>query len=467
MKSTDVQVREAALYFLPVITRAPLKFGNEVLTSITCARVRLTVSDRNGRTRQGWGETPLSVEWAWPSRASYADRYEAMTDCCLALARAWSSYAAWGHPIEIGTCFQSELLPDVMERLNEPRATDAKLPYLAALICCSAFDLALHDAYGVMHGLPVYQTYHKAFMSRDLADLTGLQAAEGDRLRGLFPADFLSRTPRRTLPVWHLVGAADPLEESDRSGEEPDDGSPHTLAEWIGQDGVSCLKVKLSGVDLTWDVDRLRRVGRIGRRSGVKHLSADFNCMVSDPAYVLEVLDQLETHDCGTYDQILYVEQPFPRDLADDAIDVRDVARRKPLFLDESAHDWRQVRLGRDLGWNGVALKTCKTQSGALLSLCWARAHQMSLMVQDLTNPMLAQAPHVLLAAHADTIMGVESNAMQYYPAASQPEARVHPGLYARRHGELDLSTLDGPGFGYRIEEIDRALPVAAFDSGA
>ena len=37
-------------------------------------------------------------------------------------------------------------------------------------------------------------------------------------------------------------------------------------------------------------------------------------------------------------------------------------------------------------------------------------------MVQDLSNPMLAQVPHVLLAAHARTIMGVETNGMQFYP---------------------------------------------------
>jgi hypothetical protein len=73
----------------------------------------------------------------------------------------------------------------------------------------------------------------------------------------------------------------------------------------------------------------------------------------------------------------------------------------------------------------------------------------MTLMVQDLTNPMLAQVPHVLLAAHAGTIMGVESNGMQFYPEASLKEAAVHPGIYQRREGHLDLSTLQGPGFGY------------------
>ncbi len=91
----------------------------------------------------------------------------------------------------------------------------------------------------------------------------------------------------------------------------------------------------------------------------------------------------------------------------------------------------------------------------------------MSLMVQDLTNPMLAQIPHVLLAAHTGTIMGVETNAMQFYPEASRPEAVVHPGLYQRRQGKVELSSLRVPGLGYRLREIRRELPLpAAWCSG-
>jgi hypothetical protein len=37
----------------------------------------------------------------------------------------------------------------------------------------------------------------------------------------------------------------------------------------------------------------------------------------------------------------------------------------------------------------------------------------------------------------------------------------VHPGLYRRRNGVLDLSTLTGPGFGYHAEKIARKLPAA------
>ncbi len=107
-------------------------------------------------------------------------------------------------------------------------------------------------------------------------------------------------------------------------------------------------------------------------------LTADFNCTVTDPAYVNAILDRLMAEHPRIYGMILYVEQPFPYDLEAHRIDVHSVSARKPLFMDESAHDWRLVRLGRELGWTGVALKTCKTQTGALLSLCWAKAHGMT-----------------------------------------------------------------------------------------
>ena len=90
----------------------------------------------------------------------------------------------------------------------------------------------------------------------------------------------------------------------------------------------------------------------------------------------------------------------------------------------------------------------------------------MTLMVQDLTNPMLAQIPHLSLAAHLPTIMGVETNGMQYYPEASRAESRVHPALYQRRDGIVDLSSVSGPGLGYRLEEMTRSLPPSALQCG-
>ena len=51
-KSTDVRATGAELYLLPVTSRMPLKFGPETLTTVTCARVRVTVRGRpEPRTR--------------------------------------------------------------------------------------------------------------------------------------------------------------------------------------------------------------------------------------------------------------------------------------------------------------------------------------------------------------------------------------------------------------------------------
>lgn len=458
-RSTDLRIAGAALYLLPVSTRVPLKFGAETLTTVTCARVRVSVVGRNARVAEGWGETPLSVQWIWPSELSYAERHEATIEFTRRVAEAWSGFARWGHPIEIGDGFQRDILSRLSASFNESRLPAAQMPHLASLVCCSAFDIALHDAYGQLHGLPVYKTYNREFMNFDLSEYLSPEEGSDVDFRGKYPADFMSEEPAGKLPVWHLVGGLDPLEKVDLAGSEPNDGYPVLLGDWIERDGLYCLKVKLKGNDAAWDYERLLNVGRIALATGVKWLTADFNCTVKEPAYVNDILDRLAAEEPAISATILYVEQPFPYDLPKHRIDVHSVSERKPLYMDESAHDWRLVKLGKSLGWNGVALKTCKTQTGALLSLCWARAHGMGLMVQDLTNPMLAQIPHALLAAHADTIMGVESNAMQFYPEASAAEARVHPGLYARRAGVLDLSTIDGPGFGYRLDEIDRTLP--------
>jgi L-alanine-DL-glutamate epimerase-like enolase superfamily enzyme len=359
--------------------------------------------------------------------------------------------------MELGTIFQRDKLRPLLESFNTGREGSEQMPWLAALVCCSLFDIALHDAYGNLHGVPSFETYNSVYMNHDLAWYYSDEY--GPVFNGRYPEEYLVRTPLKRLRAWHLVGGKDLLDESEALGDEPDDGYPLFLPDWIRRDGLTCLKVKLAGNDESWDYQRLTAVGRIALAQDVQWLSADFNCTVQEPSYVNRILDRLTAEYPRISAMILYVEQPFPYDLENNRIDVRSVSARKPLFMDESAHDWQHVALGRSLGWSGVALKSCKTMTGAILSLCWAKEHGMTLMVQDLTNPMLAMIPHVLLAAYAGTIMGVETNSMQFYPEASVPEGRVHPGLYTREHGTVTLESVKGSGFGYRLDEIERRLP--------
>ncbi|MCD6288417.1 MAG: mandelate racemase/muconate lactonizing enzyme family protein, partial [Candidatus Hydrogenedentes bacterium] len=342
-RKTDIRVVETKLFFLPVETRVPLKFGPETLTSVTCARVRVTVETTDGRQADGWGETPLSVQWVWPSSLGYETRHKALKEFCCRLAGLWPTFGKTGHPVELGHDFMETVLPSTLDEFNASRDGDEPMPWLAALVCCSAFDIAVHDAYGKANNRPIYEMYTREFMNRDLACFLEPASDSGHAVSfdDKYPADYLVSPRPDRLPAWHLVGGKDLLDADELDGSEPDDGYPVTLREWIERDGLKCLKVKLRGTDSDWDYDRLVKVGEIAIDLGVEHLTTDFNCTVTDPAYVNDILDRIAADYPAVYAMILYVEQPFPYDLERYKIDVHSVSARKPLFMDESAHAWR------------------------------------------------------------------------------------------------------------------------------
>ena len=427
---------QAEVKFVPVDMRLPLKFGGETVKSIQIASVTLNAYGCAGR-----GETPLSVGWAWPADLGFKYREELMCGFCRFISENLRYRNE--HPMIAGYSFITNELAGLLDEFN--RINNCEMPYLAALISLSAFDIALHDAYALSQNVPVYSIYSSRYMPCDLEYFYN-----DPRFAGKYPCDYFVKEVPETLCVWHLVGGKDLLTQDELTGNEPDDGYPVTLEEWIKRDGIRALKVKLTGVDAKWDYERMVSVGKIALQYGCTAVSYDFNCMVTDPEYVNSLLDKL----AGEYPEIsrilLYVEQPFPYDIEKNKIDVRSLSERKPLFMDESAHSWQHVKLGHSLGWNGVALKTCKTQTGALLSAIWAKENGMLLMVQDLTNPRLAMMPHVQLAAHIGTICGVECNAPQFYPEASLRFEEEHPGLYERRNGVVVLGNIPGrSGFGY------------------
>lgn len=445
-----VRIQAARLYTLPVEARTPYHFGQYVLREVDCLRVAMVVERVDGACFTGWGETPLSVGWAWPG-GDFMERLAAMKRLVNALAKDLVSFGRSGHAFEVGHAYQEERFHTLREKEG--------VPYLAGLVCLSAFDLALYDAYGKSCDKPIFETLGRDYLKADLSGYLQGKEAASNPFAGKFPTDYLKRPADALLPAWHAVGGGDPLDSDELKGTEPDDEYPVLLKDWIVRDGLDCLKIKLSGQNFTHDYERICKIGRIANETGVKWLCTDFNSTVREVSFVTELLDQLAREEPQTYEKILYVEQPFFYEMDESPKDVHAVSERKPLYMDESAHDWKLVREGFARGWTGVALKTCKTLTSALLMLCWAREHKMGIMVQDLTNPMLAQITHAQLAAHAGTVMGLETNSMQFYPTASASEERVHPGLFQRRGGRLDLSTVSGPGFGYRLDEIDRQLP--------
>lgn len=456
---SDVRVVEAIPYFIEAVARTPLKFGGVVMDRLDYAQVRVEVETRGGKRGVGWGGMFLSDVWAFPDeRVPHAQRLAAMREVTRRFARLLVEQNTFGHPIA--------LYHQVEDGLRElTAATSAELglpvplPFLGALVSASPADAALHDAFGVANGLSTYDGYGPEFMGHDLSGYLGAE------FKGKYPSDYLRKCYEPKVPVFHLVGGLDKLRRSEVDESDPKDGLPNSLEEWVERDGLFCLKVKLRGIDLEWDIARMIEVAAIGREARQRigehrlHFTADTNEMCDAPQYMVDFLERVRERDPRTFDDILYVEQPTERDLSARRFDMRPVARLKPVLVDESLTGLADFELALGLGWSGIALKACKCQSAELVLAAKAEHMGIPYAIQDLTNPALALLQSVGLAARLHPIMGVEANSHQFYPAFSEPEAAVHPGVFRRQGGVLDTRTLQGPGLGYQMGKISRPLP--------
>jgi L-alanine-DL-glutamate epimerase-like enolase superfamily enzyme len=428
--------------------RTPIKFGGNVVDRATILNVHCVARARDGRTARGFGSMPMGNVWSFPSRVlSYDQTLGAMKELAGRIRDITAAFGEAGHPIDINRTLEPEYLRAAVEvagrlGLSEP------IPKLCVLVAASPFDAAIHDAFGKALGLNCYRTYGPEFLAHDLSiDL-------GPEFRGEYPGHYVSDRPKGRMPMYHLVGAVDPIEASDVT-EPVGDGLPETLPEWISRDGLTHLKVKLNGDDLAWDVDRVDRVDRVTaeaqRRRGVDRwaYSLDFNERAPDVDYLLDFLHLLRERRPEGIQRIQYIEQPTARDLhAHPQNLMHEAAKLLPIVADESITDHESLLLARERGYTGIALKACKGQSHAVLLAAAARKYGMFLCVQDLTCPGASLVHSAGLSAHIPAVRAIEANARQYVPAANAGWEQRFPGLFVVRDGMMDTSSLEGPGLG-------------------
>ncbi len=254
---TDIRVREIQTFKVPTACRTPLKFGAVVVEKTFTGYAKATVETRDGKTGVGWGAMFIMDLWAWPvSKASHEARERAMADLLDACAACAAEYPRYAHPIEI-FCETEHELRRLAARAAAEHTPDDEMPFLAALVVASIVDHAVHDAFGNANGIDTYRAMGPDHMGFDLSRYLG------DAYRGVYPSQFLQADYLPRVPLFHLIGGLDVLRETDVPGGLPDDGVPNSLEKWIERDGVFCLKVKLRGTDMAWDIDRTLEVSRI------------------------------------------------------------------------------------------------------------------------------------------------------------------------------------------------------------
>ena len=395
--------------------RTPMKFGGRVVEDVTVLNAHCQLENQGGQHARGLGSMTMGVAWAWPS-AEVTDQTKLLVvqEAAQEIANLVSSDDDGGHPMEV--CVRAHKhFADIASNLQSKHDLKQPIPDLAMLLAASPVEAALFDAHGLAIGSSAYELLGREHLASDIGTLL-----HAEQYKGLHLSDFISTTPSESLPLYHLVGALDPL--SDDDVESPvDDGLPETLDQWIRECGLSHLKIKLAGDDADWDLQRVVRVDEVAQSvrpdaSGWQY-SLDFNERCEDEAYVLELLDRLQSDHAGCLQRVAYIEQPTHRDLKrPNAVTMHQAAARIPVVIDESLTDLESAHLAMEQGYSGIALKACKGHSEALLLGAIANHHKLFLCVQDLTCVGASLLHSASLAAHIPGVTAIESNGRQYCP---------------------------------------------------
>ncbi|MBM3890816.1 MAG: hypothetical protein FJ388_17030 [Verrucomicrobia bacterium] len=472
MKSlpTDVSIAGVEISYEHHAYRTPLKFGGVPVTHAVLLNVRLRARTRTGREAEGSGSMPLGTVWSFPSKTiPEPTRLETMKNLAEKIAGLLRGCELCAHPVELSHALEPEALKLAVATRRSLKLAEP-VPKLCTVVVFSAFDAALHDAYGKVHGRHVYDCYGAEWMNDDLAryldvnvaqasSLRSQQQSQAGSLRHSFAGEYLDRyslrRPKPRMPLYHLIGALDALTDADVK-ERLNDGLPNTLGEWIEKDQLTHLKIKLNGDNADWDINRILAIERVTAetqaRRGVARwvYSLDFNEQCRNVEYLLEVLRRVQEGNAAAFDRVAYVEQPTARDLkAHPENKMHAAAKLKPVVIDESLVDYETFLLAREQGYSGVALKACKGQSQALLMAAAAQKNNMFLCVQDLTCPGQSFLHSAGLAAHIGPVTAIEGNARQYMPGANVEWAKQFPGTFTVTDGMIETGCLDKPGLGH------------------
>ncbi len=204
-----VRVKEISYGYEDYTYRTPIKFGGTVLDRATILNVNCTIEAADGRFAKGFGSMPLSNVWAYPSKTMpYEKTLDALQALAERMAKITRAYPESGHPIDINWALEPEYLKAAAE-VSKARNVTEPIPKLATLMTASPFDAAIHDAFGKLHARNCFLTYGPDLMVHDLSHYLGAE------FKGEYLDRYVLRKAKARMPLYHLVGAVDPIVEAD------------------------------------------------------------------------------------------------------------------------------------------------------------------------------------------------------------------------------------------------------------
>lgn len=455
-KPTDITIQAATTSTAAFNYRQPMKFGGRVVEDVCVLRTEIEVSATTGKKKAiGIGEMTMGTAWAWPSKLPSKIVLKILLELASRLAAKVSEARLTGDPFQI-TQQAAEIRSQIVTELETEYKIPNGIPKLAAMMASSPLEAAIHDAFGRNIRLSSFDCLTSEFLNQDLSAYLGADFA------GKYPDEYLHARPRPTMPLYHLVGALDPLSAEDQKS-RLNDGYPETLEEWLQTDGISHLKLKLAGNNIDWDVGRIVEVTRICEQVASERnwkLSFDFNEQCPDEDYVIDLLERLERLSPLSHDRLQYIEQPTPRDLTTRTeMTVHRISRLRPIVIDESLTDLTSLKLARQRGYTGIALKACKGHSECLLMAAAASEYKMFVCFQDLTCVGGSFLHSASLSSRIQRVAAIEGNGRQYCPAGNSRYMKQYAPMFRVRYGTVPTDLLGGVGLGFDWQPLE-PLPI-------
>lgn len=355
-----IRILHGDVHLIDLQTRLPFKYGIATMTRAPQAFVRIVI-EVDGREATGVSADLLPPRWFTKNPDQPLD--DEISEMLRVIEQAVTCSAGLTGPTVFDVWHQ---IANVQNRWGR----EQRLPPLLSQFGATLVERALIEAFCRATAKP----FARCLRENDFG--IRLEAIH-PRLAGKSPRDLLPQEPRRRVIARHTVGIADPLEDSDiDAAARLDDGLPQSLVQCIRRYGLTHFKLKLSGV-AEHDVDRLTLIAAVIERDSPSNFA--FSLDGNEAFQLLEAFREYwETllsapHLAQFLNHVMFVEQPFHRDMALDANLLGRLSEwheRPRLIIDESDAELDSLPRALALGYHGTSHKNCKGVFKGIANAC-------------------------------------------------------------------------------------------------
>jgi hypothetical protein len=463
-----MKILKVDIHLIDLETRLPFKYGIATMTCAPHSFVRTTLDFGTGQ-KSGIAADHLPPKWFTKDPKKPLD------------VEIVEMLRVIEHAVEVAVGLEAETVFDLWQKLYERQKTWGEAEGLAPLLWnfgVTLVERAMIDAFCVYQDQALCDVVRK--------NLLGIRLGDWDsELAGFEPRELLPPEPLRKVTSRQTIGMADPLTEDEiPDSERLNDGLPQSLEAGIKKYGLKHFKIKVNG-NIEQDIVRIRNVAAVIKEHATPEFqftmdgNEQFWTLDSFKSYWQTLHAEFSLQDF--FNHLMFVEQPFHRDIALDAKvlgGLKDWQDHPHLIIDESDAEHDSLDRALKIDYQGTSHKNCKGVFRGIAHAC--QLENLRRKFPDKTYIMSGEdlvniGPVALLQDLAVVatlgVQSVERNGHHYFAGLSAFSEEVqrnslsaHGDLYEQspagwptlnlKNGEIDItSVINAPfGVGFKID---------------